>query len=143
MYGSDRNQLRRMYCRAWARLLQGLPLEPLEAAIAEVVREHPEYQRLLEDEERALAGEYAPEGGESNPFLHMGMHLGLREQLAVGRPQGITEVHRALLTRHGSAHEAEHRMMECLGAALWEAQRRGSAPDEAAYLTCLRGLLKG
>jgi len=34
-------------------------------------------------------------------------------------------------------HAAEHAMIECLGEALWQAQRSGRAPDEAAYLAAL------
>jgi hypothetical protein len=29
-------------------------------------------------------------------------------------------------------------MMECLGQALWQAQRDQTHPDEMAYLECLR-----
>jgi hypothetical protein len=36
--------------------------------------------------------------------------------------------------------DAEHRMMEALGRALWEAQRAGRLPDERAYLEDLRRL---
>ena len=39
-----------------------------------------------------------------------------------------------LAQRLGSAHDAEHRIIECLAEAMWEAQRSGRPPDEAAYL---------
>jgi len=32
-------------------------------------------------------------------------------------------------------------MIECLGRALWEAQRAGTQPDESAYLECLQRLV--
>jgi len=70
----------------------------------------------------------------------MGMHLAIREQVSTNRPAGITDVHQRLANKHGSASEAEHRMMECLGEALWTAQRNNTAPDEQAYLTCLKRL---
>jgi hypothetical protein len=82
--------------------------------------------------------DYPPEGGQSNPFLHLGLHLAIREQVATDRPAGITAIHAALARRLGSAHQAEHRMIECLGEALWHSQRSGRPPDEAAYLDALR-----
>lgn len=137
LFGNDRTALRRFYQEAWRKRRDGLPLEPLERQVAEVVSEHPEYHALLETD-AALASDYTPEMGQSNPFLHLGMHLAIREQLAGDRPAGIVAAYRALLTRLGDAHAAEHHMMDCLGQALWEAQRAGRAPDEAAYLDCLR-----
>ena len=85
-----------------------------------------------------LERDYTPEAGQSNPFLHMGMHLAIREQVGTDRPAGIRAVHSALAARLGGIHEAEHVMIECLGEALWNAQRAGVAPDEARYLEDLR-----
>ena len=44
-----------------------------------------------------------------------------------------------LLARHGE-HDAEHLIMECLGKAIWEAQRAQREPDEQQYLECVRSL---
>lgn len=140
MFGTDRNALRRFYAESWRKARAKEPLEALEQQIAAVIGEHPEYQRYFESAESPLAQDFAPESGESNPFLHMGMHLALREQLATGRPEGIRDVWPRLLKKIGDAHAVEHRMMECLGQALWEAQRANRMPDEAAYLECLRKL---
>jgi len=136
---SSREALRRRYVTAWQRRLDGLPLEPLDAAIADVIELHPEYQPLLTDPE-ALDAAFSVEQGRTNPFLHMGLHLGLREQIATRRPAGIEGIHARLAARLGDAHEAEHRMIEVLAETLWEAQRAGRAPDETAYLERLRRL---
>ena len=136
----DREGLRQMYVDAWQRYRDGLPLEPLQAQIADVVAAHPEYQAALDDPDNALSRDWHPEQGVSNPFLHMGMHLAIREQLATDRPQGIGTVHSALLQRIGDVHEVEHRMAECLGEALWRSQRSGTPPDEIAYMEALRRL---
>ena len=137
-HDQDRSSLRRMYLDAWRKHVEGRILEPLEAQIVAVVAEHPEYQALLEDH-TALGRDWTPEQGSTNPFLHMSLHLAIREQVATDRPTGIAAVHAALSDTAGR-HEAEHRMLECLGAALWEAQRSGRAPDESAYLDALRRL---
>ncbi|MDD3517792.1 MAG: DUF1841 family protein [Chromatiales bacterium] len=139
LYGNDRDQLRRFYCDAWRRLREQAPLEPLERQVAELVGEHPEYHRLLEDPDAALGAEFTPESGQGNPFLHMGLHLTIRDQAATDRPAGFTHAYRDLVQRIG-AHEAEHAIMECLGRALWEAQHSGQPPDDRAYLECVRSL---
>lgn len=136
---SSREELRRRYVVAWQRRREGLPLEPLDAQIADVIAMHPEYQAMLEDPD-ALKFDFTVEQGQVNPFLHMGLHLGLREQLATNRPAGIAQVHARLAHKLGSPHAAEHRMVDVLAEALWEAQRAGRAPDEALYLEKLRKL---
>lgn len=140
MFPRDRRSLRDMYVEAWRRHGEGLPMEPLQAQVADVIADHPEYQPLLEGDEEALERDWTPGDGETNPFLHMGMHLAIREQVATDRPPGIAGIHRRLAGRLGDAHAAEHAMMECLGEALWRARRDGHPPDEAAYLEALRRL---
>ena len=140
LYGNNRDEIRRVYCAAWDKHRQGLPLEALEQQIVAVVALHPEYHTLLADPDIALSSDYTPEMGQTNPFLHMGMHLAIREQLATDRPAGIVAAFGALMARVRDAHVAEHHMMECLGAALWQAQRNGLPPDETTYLACLQRL---
>lgn len=137
--GQDRTQLRRMYINAWRKFKERQPLEPLEAQIAAVVAEHPEYIPWLESED-SLVAEFTPEGGRENPFLHMGLHMAIREQVATDRPRGIAAVHKRLSERRGEAHAAEHLMLEVLAETIWEAQRSGTPPDEAAYLQKLQKL---
>ncbi len=115
-------------------------LEPLEIIISRVISEHAEYHYLLTKPDAAIEHEYRPEAGQTNPFLHMGMHIALREQIGADRPQGIAALHRNLLVKFNSAHELEHQMMECLGESLWQAQREQRLPDEMSYLDCIRNI---
>ncbi len=138
MYG-NRDQMRRVFLDVRDKLDQGHPLEPMEALIADVLQLHPEYNQLLSDPERALGTDFDADSGQPNPFLHLAMHLSLREQAQVDRPAGIRDIHSKLCRRLG-VHDAEHAMMECLGQALWQAQRDGRPPDEQAFLECLRSL---
>lgn len=140
-FSNDRDQLRRHYIESWRKAREGLPLEPLERIIAEVVTEHPEYHALLEREDKALGREFLPEQGEGNPFMHMGMHIAIREQVASNRPQGITAIHRRFSKALGSTMEAEHLMMEALAEMIWQAQQQGAAPDERAYMVQLKMML--
>ena len=140
-HDQDRSGLRRHYLEAWRKRCAGAPLEPLEFQLVTVIEQHPEYHALLGDDALALARDYQPESGQANPFLHMGLHLAIRDQVSTNRPAGIAGVHAELCRRTGDPHEAEHRMIECLGEALWRSQQTGLPPDEAAYLESLRRLL--
>jgi hypothetical protein len=138
--GQSREQMRRMYLESWRKFSAKQPLEPLEAQLAAVIAEHPEYLEWIEAGDAALAAEFTPESGRQNPFLHMGLHLAIREQVATNRPAGIADVHRELSARFGDIHGAEHAMLEVLAETLWSAQRGGGPPDERAYLEKLRAL---
>lgn len=138
IFSPDREQIRQFYCNVWRKHRAHAALEPLECLIRDVILLHPEYQPLLEAPESALAQEYFPEAGETNPFLHMGLHLALQEQIGTDRPAGIRELARQLHLRYPDPHALEHRMMECLAEMIWRSQRDAAAPDEAEYLDCLR-----
>ena len=137
MFGNDRDSMRRYYLQCWQKFQQKQPLDALEQQVASVIAEHPEYHGLLEQHDSAVQRDYIPENGETNPFLHMGLHLGIREQIATNRPPGIRELYQQLVIQYGN-NDAEHRMMDCLAESIWLAQRNQTAPDEAAYLECLQ-----
>ncbi len=138
MFGNDRNKLRQYYIDVWDKAQNSQPLEPLEKIIAAVISQHPEYHAVLSDKDTAMGKEYLPESGESNPFMHMGMHIAIHEQLSTNRPEGILDIYQKISTRCGDSHEAEHKMTECLAEMMWQAQRNGTAPDETAYLRLLK-----
>jgi len=135
----NRDEIRQVYFSVWQKLQNAQILEPMESVIADIIQLHPEYHTFLELGENAQQAEFNPESGNSNPFLHMGMHIALREQTSTDRPVGISALHQKLSKKLG-AHEAEHAMMECLGQALWIAQRNNTVPDEAAYIECIKKL---
>lgn len=141
LFSQDRNQLRQVYCDVWRKHRAAQALEPLEAQIRDVILLHPEYHALLEDVDRSVGRDYLPEFGDTNPFLHMGLHLAIYEQLATDRPAGIRALVLEARGRWPDMHALEHRMLECLAETLWQSQRDGAAPDEAAYLRCLRETL--
>jgi hypothetical protein len=140
MFGQNRDALRRFFISAWQKRMQDQPLQPLERLVAQVIEQHPEYHRHLAEDQ--VQRDFAVEQGDTNPWLHMGMHITLGEQVAADRPAGIRERYQALVRETGDNHAAEHKMMDCLGLVLWEAQRDARNPDDAAYLACLQQLLR-
>lgn len=137
IFGQDRHELREMYADAWQKHRDKTPLSPLEAQIVQVVEDHSEYHDAVGGD---LAKDFTVEGGKTNPFLHMGLHLSVREQVATDRPRGIAAIFRQLADKVGDSHTAEHRMIDCLAETLWESQRDSSPPDELYYLERLRQL---
>jgi hypothetical protein len=124
-----------MYAQAWTKQCDGDVLSPLEMQIAQVVADHPEYHGAVDED---IERDFTVADGETNPFLHMGLHLGIREQVATNRPAGIAAVFGDLAAKMSDAHIAEHRMIDCLAETLWEAQNDNCPPDEALYLQRLQ-----
>ena len=111
---------------------------PLEAVAADWIVEHPEYQQDLADADSALTAVYDVDSGRTNPFLHLSMHLSITEQVSIDQPVGIKQAFELLAARRGSAHDAQHEVMECLGEMIWQSQRSGLPPDGERYIECVR-----
>lgn len=137
MFTPSRDQVRRFFFDVWAKYRAGQPLAGAERPALEAVLAHPEYHALLEAPERHRDRDYPPEAGETNPFLHLSLHLALAEQLAIDQPRGLRERYQRLLARHDDAMCAQHAVIDCLGETLWRAQRDQSPFDEKIYLACL------
>ncbi len=137
MFGSDRQDIRQTFFDAWQKHQNKQPIEPLESQIIDVLLMHPEYHYVLEDREDYLDRDYPFEEGKVNPFLHMGLHMSIREQISTDRPQGIADLYQQYCHKTGDPHDAEHHMMQCLVAFLRELQE-DKASDEAEYLEMLK-----
>jgi hypothetical protein len=138
VFNPSRDQARDFFFNLWAKSRSGAPLTAIESMALAVVFEHPEYHAMLGDAERYRDREWRPEGGETNPFLHLAMHLAIREQLSIDQPPGIRDAVAALSRKLDSEHEALHDVMECLAEMIWQSQRHGVVFDNATYLECIR-----
>ncbi len=137
MFTPSSNDVRRFFCEALRKQRAGEILSPMDAIAADWIAQHPEYDEALSDADAAIARDYSVEGGQSNPFLHLSMHLSIAEQVSIDQPPGIRAACDAL-TRKLGAHDAHHQIMECLGEMIWKSQREGAPPDSAAYIDCVR-----
>jgi hypothetical protein len=113
MFEPTRDQVREFFFETWRKGQAGEVLTGMEALALEVVLLHPEYHAVLSDPGRYREQEYFPELGQSNPFLHLSLHLALEEQLSIDQPRGIVARFAALLAGHGERHAA---YLECLEA---------------------------
>ncbi len=137
MYNPSREQARQFFLSVWQKQQQQAPLSALEAMAWDILRFHPEYHALLGAPERALTREWFPEQGATNPFLHLGLHLALEEQLAMDQPPGIVGYYKRWCERLQDEHAARHRLQESLAELLWSAQRHGTPLSSEQYLVLL------
>lgn len=140
LYGDTIQETRQMFFSSWNKFQQKELLSPLENAIVQVILAHPEYHKILGDQNKFQQQSYFPEQGETNPFLHMGLHLAIREQVATDRPGGINTIYNNLIQKHHDPLTVEHLMMEQLAEFLWLSQKNNLPPDEALYLRILANL---
>ncbi|HJD44595.1 MAG TPA: DUF1841 family protein [Candidatus Paenalcaligenes intestinipullorum] len=136
MFNPSRDQVRQFFIEAWHKHCNQGVLTPLEMIAVDWIREHPEYHELLIDPD-AVHSDFSVEKGQTNPFLHLSMHLAIHEQLSIDQPPGIKAAHQALLEQLGP-HEAAHRVMDALGEVIWEAQRLNKPLDNERYLELIR-----
>lgn len=140
LYGHDRGEIREVFFRAWRHYRTQHPLEGIERLIVDIALRHPEFHKILDLPDGYHDSDYLPQTGQTNPFLHMGMHITIEEQLALNQPKGILELYRQLLQQTPDEHAAQHQMMDCLGEMLWQAQHRQITPSDSVYLDCLAKL---
>ncbi len=140
MFNPSQADVRRFFCQTYAKHVGKHILTPLENIAARWLVEHPEYHADLSDETAAIARDYPPEGGKSNPFLHLAMHLSISEQVQADLPEGLKVAYGLALGKIGDPHAAHHAIMEVLGKVLWEAQRQKMQPDMDAFVEGVRRL---
>jgi len=136
MFNPSRDQVRQFFVDAWRKHKKGGILTALETLALEWMLQHPEYHKDL-DSPDALLRDYPIEGGRTNPFLHLSMHLAIAEQLSIDHPHGIRDAYQKLAAR-SDEHQAVHEIMECLGHVVWESQRLGTSLDSDAYIALIR-----
>ena len=137
MFKPSRDQARQLFFDTWRKYRQREILSGIEDVALEVILQHPEYHGILDDADRYLDKDYSPEMGDTNPFLHLSMHVAIKEQLSINQTTGICQRFARLQEISGNEHAAAHQVMECLAEMIWQAQRNQSAPDAIIYFECL------
>ncbi|MDP2154193.1 MAG: DUF1841 family protein [Methylotenera sp.] len=138
LYNPSRDQARQFLFDAWAKFKQHSPLSDLEKIAVEVMQMHPEYHTILDAPERYMQQQYFPEQGETNPFLHLSLHLSVIEQISINQPIGIGQIYEKLKLKHSDQHMAQHDILECLAETIWQSQRNNTPLDSAHYLGLLQ-----
>lgn len=137
LFDPSRDEARNFLFESWRKHRAKELLTPLEDLAVQLISKHPEYFTVLEESRQHQDKDYLPEQGETNPFLHLMMHLAIEEQISIDQPIGIRAHFMRLTQKLGSEHDAQHRMMECLSEMIWQAQRNRTQPDAEVYFKCL------
>lgn len=140
-YGDKVQDTRQMFYSSWHKYRQKQVLVPLEQQIVNVIIDHPEYHALLDKPLADNNEAYFPEMGLTNPFLHMGLHLAVRDQIVLDKPAGVFAIYQALLKKYLDNLMVEHMLLESFAECLWTAQRNRCEPDEQQYFQALKRLL--
>ena len=136
MFSQDRKKQREFLSKSWQKYTRNQSLEPLEKQLVSIIEIHPEYHDLIGN----IESEYLPEQGNVNPFLHINLHLALRDQLSLNQPKGVKEVYKKLIKNYKDSHEVEHLMMECIAEMIYVSQKNNTTMDQESYLNCIRAL---
>lgn len=138
LFNPSRDQVRQFFFDTWAKYQQKHTLTELEAIALQVIEMHPEYHAVLSNPAKYSQQAYFPEMGETNPFLHMSLHLSILEQISINQPIGIQAIYQQLQRQHGHPHDAQHDVMDCLAETIWQAQRNQQALNAEEYLNALQ-----
>lgn len=112
-------------------------LSDLEKIAFSIILEHPEYKNILENRSKYLDYQWTVEMGETNPFLHLSMHMSIIEQISIDQPKGIKSLYNELKIHFKDQHKATHELMDCLAEMLWQAQSANTPPDMQIYFNCI------
>jgi hypothetical protein len=138
MFNPSQEDVRRFFCSVYAKARGAQPMDAMETLAGQWIAEHPEYHADFQDLEAAIGRVYPEGSGQTNPFLHLSMHLSISEQCSIDQPRGIRQAVELLTHKRQSLHAAHHEAMDCLGTMLWESQRAGRPPDGQAYIDCVQ-----
>ena len=138
LFNPSRDEVREFFFNTWSQLKAQKPLTDLEKIALGVINMHPEYQAILDAPAQYKSQEYFPEFGETNPFLHMSLHLSILEQVSINQPTGIADIYQRLKLKYQDEHDAQHTILECLGEAIWQAQRNNTALDANFYVQLMQ-----
>ena len=142
MSDANTTDVRRFFGHVWQLRQQPHLLDALQHKALRIMEAHPEYAHYLNHIDRYLDHNWTPEQGETNPFLHLSLHLSIQEQVGIDQPFGIRAIHQKLEGMHNDNWvKAEDEMMEALVETIWQAQRHNQGLDVNAYMTRLRKLV--
>ena len=138
LFNPSRDEVRAFFFEAWAKFKLAQTLTDLEKIALGVMHMHPEYHSILSQPEQFKHQDYFPEFGETNPFLHMSLHVSILEQISINQPTGIASIYAQLKLKQQDEHDAQHVILECLAETIWQAQRNNTGMDSVHYLQLLQ-----
>ena len=137
MFNPSQVDVRNFFFDVYAKGILCQQLTDLEKITYQLIAKHPEYHTILANREKYLDFKWLPELGETNPSLHLSMHLTIIEQLSIDQPHGIKQLFNLMCLKIKDEHRAEHEFIDCLGEMLWQAERNRTQPSMQIYFECI------
>ena len=142
MFNPNQVDVRNFFFGIIDKNLSNIPLSDLEKIAYSVILEHPEYHPILHNKQKYKDYQWTVNMGQTNPFLHLSMHMSIIEQLSINQPFGINALYNEACVKFGDSHLAIHELMDCLAEMLWFSQRNSIDPDMHIYFSCINKKLK-
>jgi len=138
LYSQNRSEQRAFLSNAWVKFQNNENLDPMESQLVEIIKLHPEYHHLIQ----ITDVEYFPEHGQVNPFLHINLHLALREQLSINQPIEVRLAYDSLLEKIKDPHEVEHTLIDCIAEMIFSAQKNNQELNFIRYKNCIKSFVR-
>lgn len=138
LFNPSRDQVREFFFNTWLKFKQNQVLEGIETIGLQVIQMHPEYHTILDFPLSHMKQQYFPEMGDTNPFLHMSLHLSVLEQITINQPIGMANIYKQLLSVHLDTHDAQHELLDCLAETIWQSQRNHQPLDAEYYMQLMQ-----
>lgn len=130
-----RQNMHRIWQVAQSRNLDGLTDD--EKEIAWIMLEHEEFNDDFRNAEELADYEYNPDS-EVNPFMHIGIHIAVENQLKQKEPLEVCEFYNAAKERGVSHHEIIHRLGFILMPLVFHTLKHLKPFDNERYKNLLR-----
>ena len=137
MIDKQRHDSRDFFYQTFAKMQQPAELNHLELMTSEIIKMHPEYHQFLKQPNLFHNKDFHTSDHLLNPFLHMGLHLTLKEFMILNQPEGIGNIYRQFCIIHSDQHEAEHAMIDCIQVIIHEAQYHKKPLEQEKLMTLL------
>lgn len=141
MFSPSQKDVRNFFFAVMEKQHNSMSLTDLEKIALSIILEHAEYAPILNNRDKYLDYQWTVDMGQTNPFLHLSMHMSIIEQLSIDQPAGIKALFSELCKKFQDQHRASHELMECLGEMLWQAQANNTPPDIEIYFSCINNKL--
>jgi len=125
----------------WEMAMAGAELEGEDATMAEVLKQHPEYFDLWEQVDTLPPGEEVLRDGV-NPFVHVGIHQTVENQIANHNPPQTAETLEALMRAGYTRHEAVHAIGAIVSDEIFAILKDNRPFNETSYAKALRALAR-
>ncbi|AGF49226.1 DUF1841 family protein [Candidatus Kinetoplastidibacterium galati] len=139
MFNPSLDQARYFFIEVWNKHKLSKTLTPIEKTTIACILEHPQFYKDLDNKE-SIKNSYNSNFPESNPFLHLSMHLAISEQLLIDQPCGIKAAYNKLITSN-DPHTAIHKIIKCLTLTIQYSQTHRLELDSNKYMNLIKDLI--